>query len=107
MDGQTDGQTDVGHINLIGGLVTRNPPKNFPGLLHTSGKYEKNPPYGCKAIAKRNCGSGGVASPIYKQESLAGRLIILTQLEQVLAMVLYNSTDCLLSRGLDIVKKCN
>ena len=22
-----DGQTDVGHINLIGGLVTRNPPK--------------------------------------------------------------------------------
>ena len=23
-----DGQTDVGHINLIGGLVTRNPPKN-------------------------------------------------------------------------------
>ena len=28
MDGQTDRQTDVGHINLIGGLVTRNPPKN-------------------------------------------------------------------------------
>ena len=26
-DRQTDGQTDVGHINLIGGLVTRNPPK--------------------------------------------------------------------------------
>ena len=23
-----DGQTDVGHVNLIGGLVTRNPPKN-------------------------------------------------------------------------------
>ena len=23
-----DGQTDVGHINLIGGLVTCNPPKN-------------------------------------------------------------------------------
>ena len=23
-----DGQTDVGHINLIGRLVTRNPPKN-------------------------------------------------------------------------------
>ena len=22
-----DGQTDVGHINLIGGLVTRKPPK--------------------------------------------------------------------------------
>ena len=28
MDGQTDGQMDVGHINLIGGLVTHNPPKN-------------------------------------------------------------------------------
>ena len=27
-----DGQTDVGHINLIGRLVTRNPPKN---TLHT------------------------------------------------------------------------
>ena len=27
-DRQTDGQTDVGHINLIGGLVTRNPPNN-------------------------------------------------------------------------------
>ena len=27
VDGQTDRQTDVGHINLIGGLVTRNPPK--------------------------------------------------------------------------------
>ena len=25
-----DGQTDVGHINLIGGLVTCNPPKNDP-----------------------------------------------------------------------------
>ena len=24
-----DGQTDVGHINLIGGLVTRNSPKNM------------------------------------------------------------------------------
>ena len=24
----TDRQTDVGHINLIGGLVTCNPPKN-------------------------------------------------------------------------------
>ena len=23
-----DGQTDIGHINLISGLVTRNPPKN-------------------------------------------------------------------------------
>ena len=49
--------------------------KNFPGLLHTPAKYEKNPPYGWKAIAKRKCGSGGVASPIYKQASLAGRLI--------------------------------
>ena len=27
--------TDVGHINIIGGLVTRNPPKNCPNyILH-------------------------------------------------------------------------
>ena len=30
----TDGQTDVGHINLIGGLVTRNPPKKYLWLLN-------------------------------------------------------------------------
>ena len=28
-DRRTDRQTDFGHINLIGGLVTRNPPKNW------------------------------------------------------------------------------
>ena len=28
----TDRQTDVGHINLIGGLVTRNPPKNHKNI---------------------------------------------------------------------------
>ena len=32
MDRHTDRQTDVGHINLIGGLVTRNPPKNSQSL---------------------------------------------------------------------------
>ena len=26
--GRTHGQVEAGHINLIGGLVTRNPPKN-------------------------------------------------------------------------------
>ena len=33
-DENVDGQTDVRHINLIGGLVTRNPPKyvNFIAL---------------------------------------------------------------------------
>ena len=41
--------------------------KTFPGLLHTPAKCEKNPPYVCEAIAKRNCGSGGVASPMNKQ----------------------------------------
>ena len=35
-DRQTDGQTDVGHINLIGGLVTRNPPNKN---LTVSNKY--------------------------------------------------------------------
>ena len=28
-----DGQTDVGHINLMGGLVTRNPPNNDQRML--------------------------------------------------------------------------
>ena len=37
VDGQTDGQTDVGHINLIGGLVTRNPPKKDQDLILTKG----------------------------------------------------------------------
>ena len=45
-DRQTDGQTNVGHINLIGGLVTRNPPKNSPRLLPKPAKFEKNPPNG-------------------------------------------------------------
>ena len=36
-DRRTDRQTDVGHINLIGGLVTRNPPnnENYLVLQHT------------------------------------------------------------------------
>ena len=50
--------------------------KKFTELLHTPVKYEQNPPYGCEAIAKRKCGSGGVSSPIYKQASRKGRLII-------------------------------
>ena len=31
-----DGQTDVGHINLIGGLVTRNPPNKtkIPAIVN-------------------------------------------------------------------------
>ena len=33
----TDRQTDVGHINLIGGLVTRNPPKNFLNDIYRQG----------------------------------------------------------------------
>ena len=37
----------------------------------------KSVPYSIGAIAKMKCGSGGLASPIYKQASLAGRLITL------------------------------
>ena len=33
MDEHTDGQMDVGHINLIGGLVTRNPPNKKAFIL--------------------------------------------------------------------------
>ena len=32
-DRRTDRQTDVGHINLIGGLVTRNPPNYILFIL--------------------------------------------------------------------------
>ena len=31
--GRTDRQTDIRNINLIGGLVTRNPPKNIKHLM--------------------------------------------------------------------------
>ena len=46
----------------------------FPRATAYTYQNEQNPPYGYEAIAKRKCGSGGVASPIYKQ---ASRLIIL------------------------------
>ena len=64
--------------------------KNSPGLLYIPVKYEKSAPYSKGAIAKTKCGAGGaggaggtggagraggLASPIYKQASLAGRLI--------------------------------
>ena len=53
-----------GHVtSLIGENVIAANSENFPGLLHTPAKYEKNPPYGYETIAK------------YKQASLAGRLI--------------------------------
>ena len=35
--GQTDGPVDFGHINLIGALVTHNPPKN--SICHSLAKY--------------------------------------------------------------------
>ena len=67
-------------ISLIGeNFICKHIQKNFPGLLHTPAKYEKNPPYGCEAIVKRKCrsgSSGGSASPIFKQASLTGRLSI-------------------------------
>ena len=44
--------------------------------MHTPAIYEKNLPYGCEAIVKRKCGSGRVTSPIYKQASLVGHLMI-------------------------------
>ena len=52
--------------------------KNSPGLLYIPAKYENSMLYSIGGIAKTKCGSGGaggLASPIYKQASLAGRLI--------------------------------
>ena len=65
-----------GHVtSLIGEMSSQHIQKNFPGILHTPAKYEKNLPYGCAAMAKRKCGSSGVASLIHIQVSLAGSLI--------------------------------
>ena len=54
--------------------------KNSPGLLPKPAKFEKNPPNGYRVIRKTKCGAGGAggarSSPIHKQASLAGRLII-------------------------------
>ena len=58
--------------------------KNSPRLLPKPAKFEKNPPNGYRVIRKTKCGAGGTAgaggawsSPIHKQASLAGRLMIL------------------------------
>ena len=64
--------------------------KNSPRLLPKPAKFEKNPPNGYRVIRKTKCGAGraggaaGAAgaggarsSPIHKQASLAGRLILL------------------------------
>ena len=60
--------------------------KNSPGLLPKPAKFEKNPPNGYRVIRKTKCGAGRAAgaggaggagsSPIHKQASLVGRLII-------------------------------
>ena len=57
--------------------------KNSPGLLPKPAKFEKNPPNGYRVIRKTKCGAGGAAgagragsSPIHKQASLVGRLIM-------------------------------
>ena len=58
--------------------------KNSPRLLPKPAKFEKNPPNGYRVIRKTKCGAAGAggaggagSSPIHKQASLAGRLIIL------------------------------
>ena len=66
--------------------------KNSPRLLPKPAKFEKNPPNGYRVIRKTKCGAGGAggaggaagaggaggagSSPIHKQASLVGRLII-------------------------------
>ena len=43
-----------GHVTSLMKMSSQHIQKYLPGLLHTPAKYEKNLPYGCKAIAKRN-----------------------------------------------------
>ena len=54
--------------------------KNSPRLLPKPAKFEKDPPNGYRVTRKTKCGAGGAggagSSPIHKQASLAGRLII-------------------------------
>ena len=66
-----------GHVtSLIGENVSsQHIQKNFPGFLQ---KLKRICLMAAKLLKKRKCGSsesGGVASPMYKQESLAGHLI--------------------------------
>ena len=49
--------------SLIGENVITAYSENIPGLLHTPAKYEKNPPYGCEAIAKKNADPANTAEP--------------------------------------------
>ena len=63
--------------------------KNSPRLLPKPAKFEKNPPNGYRVIRKTKCGAGGAggaagaggaggarSSPIHKQASRKGRLIM-------------------------------
>ena len=57
--------------------------KKSPRLLPKSAKFEKNPPNGYRVIRKTKCGAAGAggaggagSSPIHKQASRKGRLII-------------------------------
>ena len=70
--------------------------KNSPRLLPKPAKFDKNPPNGYRVIRKTKCGAGGAggaggaagaggaggarSSPIHKQASLAGRLIMICKL---------------------------
>ena len=73
--------------------------KNSPRLLPKPAKFEKNPPNGYRVIRKTKCGAAGAggaggarSSPIHKQASLAGRLIMTNWIQQMckqqLALVL-------------------
>ena len=54
--------------------------KNFPGLLHTLAKYEKNLPYGCEAYCEKKMWIWQIRRSRFshmQQASLVGCLIIL------------------------------
>ena len=76
--------------------------KNSPRLLPKPAKFEKNPPNGYRVIRKTKCRAGGAAgaagagsSPIHKQASLAGRLIIAAR--QLINHTQLFYKDCLLA----------
>ena len=73
--------------------------KNSPRLLPKPAKFEKNPPNSYRVIRKTKCGAGGAgrtwSSPIHKQASLAGRLIMKYMMKLVLVWRKWNVTGSL------------
>ena len=98
-------------------LIGRNVVKSYQEKKYISipAKYKKSAPYSIGAIAKMKHGAAGLASSIYKQASLVGRLILVCytiissdhsqQLCTVLYVVLYISSWNQLSMSVEMARE--